>query len=50
MGRGALWATILEVARVGHNLVTKPPPPPKSENPHISVIVICRGADHRATK
>ena len=50
MGKGALWATILEVARVGHNLVTKPPPPPKSENPRISVIVIYRGADHRTTK
>ena len=25
--RGAWWATVHGVARVGHNLVTKPPPP-----------------------
>ena len=27
MDRGAWWDTVHEVARVGHNLVTKPPPP-----------------------
>ena len=26
MDRGAWWATVHGVARVGHNLVTKPPP------------------------
>ena len=26
MGRGAWWATVHWVARVGHDLVTKPPP------------------------
>ena len=26
--RGAWWATVHGVAKVGHNLVTKPPPPP----------------------
>ena len=26
MGRGALWATVYGVARVGHDLGTKPPP------------------------
>jgi len=26
MGRGALWATVYGVARVGHDLETKPPP------------------------
>ena len=28
MDRGAWWATVCGVARVGHDLVTKPPPPP----------------------
>ena len=28
MDRGALWATVHRVARAGHDLVTKPPPPP----------------------
>ena len=28
MGRGAWLATVHGVARVGHDLVTKPPPPP----------------------
>ena len=28
MGRGAWLATVYRVARVGHDLVTKPPPPP----------------------
>ena len=27
MDRGAWWATVHEVARVGQNLATKPPPP-----------------------
>ena len=27
MDRGAWWATVSGVARVRHNLVTKPPPP-----------------------
>ncbi|KAB0372284.1 hypothetical protein FD755_016076 [Muntiacus reevesi] len=27
MDRGACWATVHGVARVGHDLVTKPPPP-----------------------
>ena len=27
MDRGAWWATVYEVTRVGYNLVTKPPPP-----------------------
>ena len=27
MDRGALWATVLGVARVGRDLVTKSPPP-----------------------
>ena len=27
MDRGAWWATVHEVSRVGHNLATKPPPP-----------------------
>ena len=26
MDRGAWWATVYRVARVGHNLATKPPP------------------------
>ena len=26
MDRGVWWATVHGVARVGHNLVTKPPP------------------------
>ena len=30
MDRGAWWATIHGVTRVGHNLATKPPPPPGS--------------------
>ena len=28
MDRGAWQATVHRVARVGHNLATKPPPPP----------------------
>ena len=28
MDRGDWWATDPEVARVGHDLATKPPPPP----------------------
>ena len=32
MDRGAWWATVHEVARVGHNLGTKPPPPPPAKN------------------
>jgi len=28
LDRGAWWATVYGVARVGHDLVTKPPPPP----------------------
>ena len=28
MDRGAWWATVHGVARVGHDLATKPPPPP----------------------
>ena len=28
MDRGAWWATVQGVTRVGHNLVTKPPLPP----------------------
>ena len=27
MDRGAWWATVYGVARVGHDLATKPPPP-----------------------
>ena len=27
MDRGAWWATVYEVTRVGHDLLTKPPPP-----------------------
>ena len=27
MDRGAWWAPVHEAARVGHDLVTKPPPP-----------------------
>ena len=27
MGRGAWWAAVHGVARLGHDLVTKPPPP-----------------------
>ena len=27
MDRGAWWATVHGVTRVGYNLVTKPPPP-----------------------
>ena len=27
--RGALWATVLGVTRVGHDLATKSPPPPQ---------------------
>jgi len=27
MDRGAWWATVHRVARVGHDLATKPPPP-----------------------
>ena len=33
MDKGAWWATVLEATKVGHNLVTKPPPAPStSEN------------------
>ena len=28
MDRGAWWATVHAVARVGHDLVIQPPPPP----------------------
>ena len=28
MNRGAWWATVHGVAKVGHDLTTKPPPPP----------------------
>ena len=28
MDRGAWWATVHGVPRVGHDLATKPPPPP----------------------
>ena len=28
MDRGVWWATVHGVARVGHDLATKPPPPP----------------------
>ena len=28
MDREAWWATVPGIPRVGHNLVTKPPPPP----------------------
>ena len=31
LDRGAWQATVHGVARVGHNLVTKPPPPPQGE-------------------
>ena len=31
MDRGAWWATVCGVARVGHDLVTKPPPQPSHE-------------------
>ena len=27
MDRGAWWATVQNVARIGHDLATKPPPP-----------------------
>ena len=27
MGRGSWWATVHRVARIGHDLRTKPPPP-----------------------
>ena len=30
MVRGAWWATVHEVTRVGHDLLTKPPPPPQN--------------------
>ena len=29
MDRGAWWATVHGVARVGHDLATQPPPPPR---------------------
>ena len=32
MDRGAWWATVHGVARIGHDLVTKPPPHPSSSN------------------
>ena len=31
MDRGAWQATVHGVARVGHNIATKPPPPPNSD-------------------
>ena len=31
MGRGAWWARVCGVARVRHDLATKPPPPPSCE-------------------
>ena len=33
MDRGAWQARVHGVARVGHGLVTKPPPPPESRSP-----------------
>ena len=29
INRGAWWATVHEVAKVGHDLATKPPLPPR---------------------
>ena len=37
MDRGVWKATVNEFARVGHNLVTKPPPPYQKGFPHCSV-------------
>ena len=34
MDRGAWWATVHGVARIGHNLATKPPPPIFSIDTH----------------
>ena len=52
MDRGAWWATVHGVARVGHDLSTKPPPPfytiPKMGGPKRDLIVevrMCRMAD-----
>ena len=39
MGRGAWWAALHGVARVGHDLVTKPPPPPKIKRKEILISV-----------
>ena len=33
MDRGALWATVPRVAKVGHDLATKPPLPPLKFEP-----------------
>ena len=34
MNRGAWQAIVHEVARVGHDLATTPPPPPQKLKPH----------------
>ena len=34
MVRGAWWATVHELARVGHDLVTDPPPRGKEREPY----------------
>ena len=41
MDRGAWWATVHRVARVGHSLATKPPPPPSSESAKLKVQYPC---------
>ena len=41
MDRGAWWSTVPEVARVGHDLATKPPPPCASQDPLTAGIWLC---------
>ena len=38
MDRGAWWATVHGVARVGHDLATKPPPPPSLMNTDAKIL------------
>ena len=35
MDRGVWWASVHSIARVGHDLMTKPPPPPTFEYLHV---------------
>ena len=41
MDRGARQATVHGIARVGHDLATKPPPPVREECPYMRVETYC---------
>ena len=44
MERGAWWATVHGVARVGHHLATKPPPPLALSKVLLAHLLHCLGA------